>query len=119
MLRAGLVVAVLLLPGYAAARGRQADSPASTVRAQLRVADLRPLAVSGSGFRAGETVRVTAITDAGAGAKSAETGAAGRFGMRFPKLKLDGCPNYLISARGDKGSRATQRSVPRPCGADR
>jgi hypothetical protein len=119
MLRAGLVVAVLLLPGYAAAAGRQADSPASTVRAQLRVADLRPLAVSGSGFRAGETVRVTAITDAGAGAKSAETGAAGRFGMRFPKLKLDGCPNYLISARGDKGSRATLRSVPRPCGADR
>jgi hypothetical protein len=119
MLRAGLVVAVLLLPGYAAASGRQADSPASTVRAQLRVADLRPLAVFGSGFRAGETVRVTAITDAGAGAKSAETGAAGRFGMRFPKLKLDGCPNYLISARGDKGSRATLRSVPRPCGADR
>jgi hypothetical protein len=119
MLRAGLVVAVLLLPGYAAAAGRQADSPASTVRAQLRVADLRPLAVSGSGFRAGETVRVTAITDAGAGAKSAETGAAGRFGMRFPKLKLDGCPNYLISARGDKGSRTTLRSVPRPCGADR
>jgi hypothetical protein len=80
---------------------------------------VRPLTVLGTGFRAGETVRVAAITDAGAGAKSGRAGAAGRIGVRFPRLTLDSCPSYIISARGDKGSRATLRSVPRPCGIDR
>ena len=119
MLRAALVVAVLLIPGHASAGGREAGSRDVAAKAQLRLADLRPLAVSGTGFRAGETVRVTAITGVGAGTKNDQAGAAGRIDVRFPRLKLDRCPSYLISARGDKGSRATLRSVPRPCGIDR
>jgi hypothetical protein len=38
--------------------------------------------------------------------------------MRFARLKLDNCPEYMISARGNKGSRAAVRSVPRTCGID-
>ena len=119
MLRAALVVAVLLLPGYASAGGRQTDSAAAGAKAQLRIADMGPLTVLGTGFLAGESVRVSAITDAGAGAKSSKAGAAGRIGVRFPRLTLDRCPSYTISARGDRGSRATLHSVPRPCGIDR
>ncbi len=80
---------------------------------------LRPLAVLGTGFHGGETVRVTARTDSGVGTRSDQAGAAGRIDVRFPKLKLRRCPTYIISARGDEGSRATLRSVPRPCGIDR
>jgi hypothetical protein len=80
---------------------------------------LRPLVVVGAGFRAGETVRVSASADEGFGARAAAAGSSGRISVRFPKLKLGRCSDYLISAKGDKGSRAALRSVPRPCGIDR
>ena len=94
-------------------------SPAAPTKAQLRVTTLSPLAVTGSGFHAGEDVRVSVRADKGAGARSDKAGAAGRIGVRFPKLKLGRCATYVISAKGDEGSRATLRSIPRPCGIDR
>jgi hypothetical protein len=39
--------------------------------------------------------------------------------VRFPQLKLGRCPTYVVVAKGDEGSRATVRSIPRPCGIDR
>jgi hypothetical protein len=114
MRRSALALAVVSL----AFLGLGALSPAATSKAQLRVTTLRPLAVVGSGFHAGEDVRVSVRTDKGAGARSDEAGAAGRIDVRFPKLRLGHCPTYVISARGDDGSRATLRSVPRPCGID-
>jgi hypothetical protein len=119
MLRVALVLAVILLPGYTFSDGREAASPAAAAKPQLRVVALRPLAVLGTGFHAGETVRVTARTNAGAGSRSGEAGAAGRIGVRFPQLKLGRCPTYVVVAKGDDGSRATVRSIPRPCGIDR
>ena len=74
---------------------------------------MRPLAVLGSGFHAGETVRVSVRTDEGADEKRSGR-PAGRIDVRFPKLKLRRCPTYIISARGDEGSRAdaAQRAPP-------
>ena len=115
MLRVVLIAVVSL--AFFASLG--AVSPAATGKPQLRVATLRPLAVLGTGFHGGESVRVTARTDTGVGTSSDEAGTAGRIGVRFPQLKLKRCPTYVISARGDEGSRATLRSVPRPCGIDR
>ena len=43
----------------------------------------------------------------------------GRIAVRFRGMTLGDCPTYLVSARGSKGSRATLRSIPRPCGIDR
>ena len=114
MFRVALVTFVCL----AFAAGPGAASPAGTGKPQLRVVTLRPLAVAGTGFHDGETVRVSARTDAGAGTRSDEAGAAGRIDVRFPKLKLKRCPTYVISARGDEGSRAALRSIPQPCGID-
>jgi hypothetical protein len=115
MLRVALVAVVSL--AFFASLG--VVSPAATGKPQLRVVTLRPLAVLGTGFHDGETVRVTARTDAGVGTRSDEAGTVGRIDVRFPKLKLKRCPTYVISARGDEGSRVTLRSVPRPCGIDR
>jgi hypothetical protein len=115
MARIALVAAVAFLAGYALS-----DAGGSTAaKPQLRIVTMRPLAVVGSGFHSGETVRVAARTDAGAGSRSDDAGTAGRIDVRFPKLKLGRCPTYVISARGDEGSLATLRSVPRPCGIDR
>jgi hypothetical protein len=118
MLRVAFVLSVVLLTVAALAGGGGAASPAAATKAQLRVAALRPLAVVGIGFRSGETVRVTANTDDGVGARTVKAGAAGRLGVRFPTLTLGRCPKYVISARGNRGSRATLRSVPYPCGID-
>jgi hypothetical protein len=114
MLRVALVVAAVLLPGYAIAEGQSAAA-----KPQLRVVATKPLAVVGTGFRPGETVRVSAHTDDGDGSRLGTAGRAGRLGMRFPSLNLGRCATYLIVARGNKGSRATLRSVPPPCGMDK
>jgi hypothetical protein len=115
MARIALVAAVALLAGYALS-----DAGGSTAaKPQLRIATMRPLAVIGTGFRSGEAVRVAARTDAGAGSRSDDAGAAGRIDVRFPRLKLRRCATYVISASGDEGSLATLRSVPQPCGIDR
>ena len=102
MRRVALVFAVLvLLPAYASSDGRGA----AAAKARLQAAALKPLVVVGTGFRAGENVRVTANAEEGFAAKSGRAGSAGRIGVRFPKLNLGRCSTYLISAKGDKGSR--------------
>jgi hypothetical protein len=113
MVRVALAVAAVLAPGYAIAEGQSAAT-----KPQLRVVATQPLAVMGTGFRPGEKVRVSAHTDDGDGSRLGTAGRAGRLGMRFPSLSLDRCATYLITARGSKGSRATVRSVPPPCGSD-
>ena len=107
MRRLSASVAALAAAGGLSA-GLAAGGP--TARPQLRVDSLRPFAVVGTGFRVGEHVRVTVRADAD---------VRGRIAVRFRGMTLGDCPTYLVSARGDKGSWATMRSVPRPCGVDR
>jgi hypothetical protein len=99
-----------------ASAGPAAGEPAA--KPQLRVASLKPFVVVGSGFRSDETVRVTVRTDAGATSKRDEASVGGRIGVRFAGLRLRPCPDYVVAASGDEGSRAALRSVPRPCGID-
>ncbi len=105
----------------AAATGLSAGLAAggSTARPQLRVVSLQPFTVAGSNFRAGEHVRVTVRAEGAVGARADDADVRGRIGVRFRGMTLGDCPTYLVAARGDKGSRAGLRSVPRPCGADR
>jgi hypothetical protein len=109
------------IAALAAATGLSAGLAAGgpTAKPQLRVVSLQPFAVAGSGFRAGERVRVTVRADGDVGARMDDADARGRIGVRFRSMTLGDCPTYVIAARGDKGSRAGLRSVPRPCGPDR
>jgi hypothetical protein len=62
---------------------------------------------------------VTVRAEGDVAARTDAADARGRIGVRFRTMTLDDCPTYLVSASGDKGSRAGLRSVPRPCGPDR
>ena len=89
-----------------------------TAKPQLRISDATPFTLVGTGFRAGETVRVTVRANTGGGSARDRAGTSGRIVVRFPRLKLGRCPVYLIVANGNEGSTATLRSLPRPCGID-
>jgi hypothetical protein len=90
----------------------------SAAKPQLRVAGLTPFGVIGTGFHAGETVRVTLRTEGDSVSATDVASATGRIAVRFPRMKVGKCPTYVIAARGNKRSRAGLRSIPRPCGID-
>jgi hypothetical protein len=110
-----LALAIGLLLPFTLSSGGFAEG-GSAAKPRLRVTDLTPFAVVGTGFRAGETVRVTVRGEGDSVSATDEAGAGGRIAVRFPRMKLGKCPTYVIAARGNKGSRAGLRSVPRPCG---
>jgi hypothetical protein len=116
MRRLSASIAALAAAGGLTA-GLAAGGPAAGP--QLRVVSLHPFAVAGSGFRAGEHVRVTVRAEGAVGARADDADVRGRIGVRFRGMTLGDCPTYVVAARGDKGSRAGLRSVPRPCGTDR
>jgi hypothetical protein len=67
--------------------------------AALSLKSLRPLIVSGRGFKAGELVRLT-----GAGTKRVVASRTGSFSVRL--AYRDPCGGLTIAAVGSKGSRA-------------
>jgi hypothetical protein len=100
----------------ALAAGQRGDTDSAAAKPRLSV-DFTPFVIAGSGFRAGETVRVI-VRGAVASTRTARASAAGRISVRFPGLG-DDCPGYLIvTATGDKGSRAQVRRMPPACGID-
>jgi hypothetical protein len=107
---ASLVGAAVLSLGQA--NGGTAAKP------QLTLVSATPLTIVGTGFRAGEMVRVSVRGDIGSGSARDDAGRNGRIVVRFRRVKLGRCPEYVIVARGDEGSRAVLRSLPRPCGID-
>ena len=118
-LRLGTTIAVLVAAAVLAATlvgglgaGGSAAKPRLTVLAQ------QPFVVVGTGFRGGETVRVSVRGEAAPASKTGTASAAGRIAVRFPRLALDECSYYVVAARGNKGSRAGLRSIPRPCGIE-
>ncbi len=95
------IVSALLLAGMGEA--------ALSGKPLLRVAATAPLAVSGSGFRPAERVRVTAITVHGSLGKTVRVTGRGRFLVRFASLTADPCVVRAVRAVGAKGSRALLR----------
>jgi hypothetical protein len=106
----------LLVLVLAFSTGGAADQDAAA-KPRLRVAPA-PFSVVGAGFKPGETVRVSVHAGDRDAAKTVVASASGAFAVGFARLKLGECQDYIVSARGDKGSRAARRSVPRLCGAD-
>jgi hypothetical protein len=93
----GLLVVLITFSLGGAAQAEKA-APAAT-RATLTVMDMRPLAISGRGFRSGERV----VVSTGTARKSVTASASGRFVVRFASLR---CAGTTIVAVGSKGSRA-------------
>jgi hypothetical protein len=110
------VALVLALPFTLSGGG--SPEGGSAAKPQLRVAGGTPFGVVGTGFQAGETVRVTMRAEGDSVSATDVASATGRITVRLPRMKLGECPMYVIGARGNKGSRAGLRSVPRPCGVD-
>lgn len=98
MVLIGLVVALIAFGGPLEAQ----LSSVATGTATLTVMDMQPLSVRGQGFKPNERV---VVTTAGA-RKSVTASAAGRFVVRFARLRCAAAP---IRAVGSKGSRAVTR----------
>ena len=103
----GAVVAVLAIFLAAMFTGRSSTSPGTA----LRVADVAPFSVRGSGFLAQERVRIVAQVK-GRQVKAVLAAATGTFRVRFVGVSVPACTGYLVRATGNKGSRAYVRHVP-------
>jgi hypothetical protein len=79
---------------------------------------LTPLTVSGTNFHPGEMVRVSVVVPGERPViRRKAAGPSGAFVLRFAGVVVDRCGPYFIVAKGDEGSRATARAIPRACGA--
>jgi len=81
-------------------------SAAVAAPGKLRVTDVSVFTVRGTGFHAGEHVRVVVDANDEAAAKRVTAGAAGAFVVRFPSVELGSCPIYRVRATGDMGTSA-------------
>jgi hypothetical protein len=113
-----VAASAVVLPAFAAGERDETDSADAKPRLSI---DLQPVAVVGTGFKPGETVRIIVRGTAVGSSRSSKASAAGRISVRFPGVRLDECrPGHLIivTAIGDKGSRAQVRRMPPACGID-
>jgi hypothetical protein len=84
-----------------------------SVRPALRLTDGAPLTIRGTHFRAGERVRVTAIS-LGSATRRTSAGPGGSFVMRLA-IKYNRCSGLTVIARGNKGSRAAIKRPAMDC----
>jgi hypothetical protein len=106
-----LTALLFALAASAAALG--ATKPTLSIRSDL------PLTIHGSGFRAGEAVRVTVVMGEQHLARLTRAGSAGGFTVRFAGVRFDYCatPNAVIKARGARTGGVTANIPPRDCAA--
>lgn len=85
-------------------------------RAQLRLMTSSPVTLRGTGFKAGEHVRVVTRLP-GMATKSVTVGSFGSFTVRFTGSAGTRCTGFSVTATGDRGSRASFTRLPEQCGA--
>ena len=82
-----------------------AEAGAAGTRASLRIVKTAPLTVRGSGFGAGERVKL--LVNAGRPlARTVKAGSRGAFAVRFD-VEVDRCTAVVVQAFGNRGSRAS------------
>ena len=74
------------------------------------------LAVSGQGFKAGEKVSVIVFHSGVRAVRNVTATAKGAFRFRVSMAVVDECLYSYVHAKGNKGSRASSRNMPGPCG---
>ncbi len=85
-------------------------------RAQLRLMTSSPVTLRGTGFKAGEHVRVVGRLP-GMTTKRVTASSAGSFTVRFTGPAGTRCTGFSATATGDRGSRASYTRMPEQCGA--
>jgi hypothetical protein len=103
------------IAGALAAAALAAPVSGGSARPTLRLADVQPLAVTGTAFHSRELVRLQAVGTFGTRAKSVRATTLGRFVARFVSLTGDPCRLRFVKATGAAGSRAVLRLPPGAC----
>ena len=105
-----LLIAVLLLAVLPA-------SARAIRRGHVRLTDLSPAVVHGSGFYARERITVTVRGGTTVMQKSVISTTGGAFTLRFAgDVPAAGCEGLAVSAVGAKGDRADWKTAPAVCG---
>jgi hypothetical protein len=95
--------------GIAAAVLAAADSAAAPA---LRLLKTNPVSVRATGFRSGETVRITVKAGHAAARSSARADGRGRFTATVKGIAAPACVSLVVVAKGADGSRAVYRRYP-------
>lgn len=104
-------MAVFLVAAVAVATGSAAPS-----RPSLRLVDMQPVVLVGSGFRSFELVRLTMLAESKRFVRLLRTKDAGTFRASFPTVVYDPCTGALSAvALGADGSRAVLKQILRVC----
>ena len=92
-----------------------ATAAAGTTKATLRVVDLTPLTVRGTGFQAEQSVRVV-VRQAGrvVGRRSVHAGLRGGFTSRFATVTFHRCGGDLAVTASDASGRIAAAKLPLP-----
>ena len=103
-LTSGALVGVLMLVagcGQGSEPARSSGTQQGATKPQLVPASKSPLKVKGTGFLAGERVRVELVDSA---TRTVDADDSGSFEVTFPS---DRCASVTVEATGSKGSRAS------------
>jgi len=106
----GAVVAAALASSLA---GLAHGSTSARHHPALRLVKPVPLEVRGSGFRAGERVRLVARAANFTSTKRLRASSSGSFAVAF-RLGASHCSGLLVIATGNAGSRTTLKRPPLP-----
>ncbi len=102
-MRTALICGLALIACVPAAAGATSTRPA------VRIVDLQPIVLRGSGFASQERVRLTVrVGERSSVAKRLRADARGRFIVTFREYRLGRCGNELaMAAVGSRGSRVS------------
>lgn len=85
---------------------------ASAASPKIAIVDRSAFAVRGTTFHAGEHVLVSVNVNGKSYSKRMTAGKGGGFLARFTTVFVPRCASFVVSARGDEGSRAGLRIIP-------
>jgi hypothetical protein len=105
---------VLLIAVFAGLAVFTGPASGRITKPTLRIADTTPLAVQGVHFRSAERVTVVVASN-GRHAKVVRASQLGRFVVRFASVNPDVCNGFVVTATGNRGSRATYKLPQREC----
>jgi hypothetical protein len=95
-----------------------AVATAAPTRPAVHVADLKPFTVHGVRFHAHEHLRIV-VTTRRTVVRRLEATGTGTFTLKLLHVAVRRCGQYTIRAYGPSGLRASLKSPPQSCGAQR
>ena len=108
-------LATLAVIALVVAAGGATAAHSTAGHAKLRLLSVAPLKVKGTGFASGErvVVRLKSAATVTVTRRRITAGRAGAWVLGFPRLGADRCDVLIVSALGNRGSRAALK-MPQP-----